>query len=315
MSLLYGKIPARKIPVLILLLATALFCGCGAYSNLKKTTENVVRDFRAPDDDLKKTVFRAGLNNLVAAAQQDMGATIDSRYLEALPQSCPNLLFTGTENSTDSQAMKLLFQKSAGPLDNLALIRIGKQSGISAVVSSRFDAIAVRQQDTGFLWFRKKHPFAWVSATTEVYDTETGAKYLDKTFTRELKLTDEAAESIRKGSIGSVPAVEKAVFEIIQEMADAICDSLIRKPWKGYVTNVSGETLTLSSGSRSGLSAGRVLMVYEPGPRIQGAEGQTFLLPGKKIGEIRITTVSSDSAEAEATSGGGFQADNVVKTK
>jgi hypothetical protein len=306
---------SKKIPVLILLLAMALLCGCGTYSNMKKSTGKMVRDFKAPDTDLKKTVFRTGLNNQVAAAQQDMGAVIEIRYLETLPQSCPNIFLTGSENSEASQALNLLFQKSVGPAESLALIKIGKQLGISAVVSSRFSAIAVRQQDSGFLWFRKKLPFAWVSATTEIYDTETGAKYLDETFTRELKLNDETAESIQKGNVSSVPAVEKAVFEIIQEMADSVCDVLIRKPWKGYVVKVSEETLTLSSGSRSGLSAGRVLKVYEPGQRIQGSEGQTFLLPGKKIGEIRITTVSSDSAEAVAISGGGFQVDNVVKTK
>jgi hypothetical protein len=303
-----------------MLLATVLLCGCGTYSNLKKSTGNMVRDFRAPDDDLKKMVFMVGLNNQVATAQQDMGAVIESSYLGALPKSCPNLLITGSENSEASQVLNLLFQKPVGAADSLDLVRIGKQLGISAVMNSRFSAIAVRQQDSGFLWFRKKLPFAWVSATTEVYDTETGAKYLDETFTRELKLTDEAAESIRKGEISSVPVVEKAVFEIIQEMADAVCDATIRKPWKGYIAKVAGtraseETLTLSSGSQSGLSAGRVLKVYEPGQRIQGAEGQTFLLPGKKIGEIRITSVSSDSAEAVATSGGGFQVDNVVKTK
>lgn len=306
---------SRKIPLLILLLTPALFCGCGAYLNLKKSTGNLVRDFRAPDHDLKKTVFRVDLDNQVAAAQQDMGPVIGNRYLEVLEQSCPTLFLTGPENSKISPALKLLFQKSAGPLDSLALIRIGKQSGLAAVVNSRFHAIAVRQQDSGFLWFRKKLPFAWVSAFTEVYDTETGAKYLDKTFTRELKLTEETAESIRKGSVSTVPAVEKAIFEIIQEMADAVCDALIRNPWKGYVASVSGETLILSSGSRSGLSTGRVLKVYEPGSKIQGAEGQMFLLPGKKIGEIRITAVSPESAEAVVISGGGFQVDNVVKTK
>ena len=310
----------RKIPILILLLSVALLCGCGTYSNLKKSTGNMVRDFRAPDDDLKKMVFMARLSNQVATAQQDMGAVIESRYLEALPKSCPNLFITGSENSEASRMLNLLFQKPVGPADSLDLIRIGKQLGISAVMKSRFSAVAVRQRDSGFLWLRKKLPFAWVSATTEVYDTETGAKYLDETFTRELKLNDEAAESIRKGEISSVPAVEKAVFEIIQEMADTVCDATIRKPWKGYVTKVAGtraseEILTLSSGSQSGLSAGRVLKVYEPGQRIQGTDGQTFLLPGKKIGEIRITSVSSDSAEAVATSGGGFNVDNVVKTK
>jgi hypothetical protein len=306
---------SRKIPALSLVLASLLLCGCGTFSDLKKSTGNVVRDFRAPDTDLKKTVFRLALNNQVAAAQQDMGPAIDSRYLDALPQSCPDILLTGAVNSEASQALNLLFQKFAGQFDNLALIRIGKQSGTSAIVSSRFSAIAIRQKNTGYLWFLKKVPFAWISATTEVYDTETGAKYLDRTFTRELKLDEEEAESIQKGNISSVPDVEEAVFEIIQEMADAVCDAVKQKPWKGYVAKVSADTLTLSSGSRSGLSEGRVLQVYEQGPKIQGAEGQTFLLPGKKIGEIRITTVSADSAEAVAISGSGFQADDVVKTK
>ena len=62
-----------------------------------------------------------------------------------------------------------------------------------------------------------------------------------KTFTRELKLDEEEAESIQKGNISSVPHVEKAVFEIIQEMADAVCDAVKRKPWKGYVAKVSAE--------------------------------------------------------------------------
>jgi hypothetical protein len=275
----------------------------------------MVRDFRAPDDDLKKTVFRAGWNNQVSTASQDIGPAIDNRYLETLPQSCPALFLTGPDSSEAAQSLDRLFQKSFLPTDSLALIRIGKQLGITAVVSSRFYPIAVRQQDTGLLWFRKKLPFAWISATTEVYDTETGAKYLDETFTRELKLNDESAESIRKGNISSVPAVETAVYEIIQEMADAVCDAIIRKPWKGFVTRVSGETLTISSGSLSGLSIGRVLKVYEPGQKIQGAEGQIFLLPGKMIGEVRITVVSPDSAEAVTVSGSGFQADNVVRTK
>jgi len=306
---------SRMLPVLVLMLAAAFLSGCGAFSNMKKSTDKMVRDFKAPDTDLKKTVFSLALNNQVASAGQDMGAAIDSSYLEALPLACPDLLLEGPGDPEAGQALSRLFQKTAGPLDSLALIRIGKQSGLSAVVNTRFFAIAIRQKNTGFLWFLKKHAFAWVSATTEVYDTETGAKYLVQTYTRELKLDEEEAASIQKGNVSSVAHVEAAVFEIIQEMADAVCDAVKQKPWKGYVARVSAESLTLSSGSRSGLSEGRVLKVYEPGQKVKGAEGQTFLLPGKMIGEIKLTAVSPDSAEAVAISGAGFQTDDVVKTK
>jgi hypothetical protein len=309
------RLRSRIIPVLILLLAAAVSGGCGTFSNMKKSSENVVRDFRAPDKDLKKTVFRLAMNNQVTAAKQNIGAAIDSNYLDALPQLCSDLLLVGPEDSEATQALSPLFQKAAASFDNLALVRIGKQFGISAVVTSRFSAIAIRQKNTGILWFLKKLPFAWINVATEVYDTETGAKYLDQTFTRELKLDEEEADRIQKGDISSVPDVEKAVFESIQQVADAVCDAVKRRPWKGYVAKAGAETLTLSSGSRSGLSVGRELKVYDQGPRIQGNEGQTFLQPGKKIGEIRITAVFPDSAEAAIISGGGFQADNVVKTK
>lgn len=295
---------------------TVAYSVTGTVTKMTRSTENMVRDFRAPDTDLKKTVFIATLDNQAAAAKQDVGEEIGSLYLEVLTKSCPDLLFVGADNAELSASLNRLFEPSTGPFDSLSLIRIGKQSGLSAVVHSRFFPVAIRKKDTGFLWFLKKRPFAWISATVAVYDTETGAKYLDQTFTRELKLKeDEDAESIQKGAIRAVPEVEKAVFEIVQEMADAVNDALIRRPWKCYVLKVSEGTLTLSAGSRTGLSTGRALKVYEPGPRMEGPEGQVFLMPGKKIGEIKILAVSDDNAEAAVLSGSGFQMDDVVKTR
>ena len=305
----------RSFRVLLPVLMAVFLSGCGAYSSLKKSTENIARDFWAPDDDLKKTVFRAALNNQVAAARQDLGDAIDSRYRESLALSCPALMLAGVNNEPAYQPLNQLFQNSSGQMDNVALVRVGKKLGLTAVVSSRFYAIAIRKQDTGFLWFLKKLPFAWISASTEVYDIETGAKYLDQTFTREIELDEDTAEQVRKGNIGSVSDIDQAVNEIIKDMADAVCDVLVRKPWKGFVSQVSGDSLTLSSGSDAGLTVGRVLQVYSAGTRMQGAEGQTYLLPGSRIGDIRITAVRSDSADAEIVSGGGFQVDDVVRTK
>jgi hypothetical protein len=304
------------IPIIILLTGMLFIVSCGTYSNLKKSTEKKVLEYWSPDNDLRKTVFIARLNNYVSAAKQDLGTIIDEKYVEKISREDGlNLLVFGNNESDVSREINSLFQKSSDVSEILSLIKIGKSHGIPVVVSSMFSSVAIRQQDLGLLWFRKKYPIAIISATTEIYDTETGAKYLDETFNREIKLSEEDVDKIRKGEISAVNSVEKAINEIIEQMGNNIYKSIMQQPWKAFVNSVSENSLILSCGSRAGLSIGRVLQVYGPNQKIQGNEGQYFLLPGKKIGTIKITNVTLDNSEAIGITGNGFQIDNVIRTK
>jgi hypothetical protein len=57
------------------------------------------------------------------------------------------------------------------------------------------------------------------------------------------------------------------------------------------------------------------LNAYDPGKLIKGIEGQRFFLPGPVIGEIKITQVHPDWAEATALQDTGIQVGSPVKLK
>ena len=307
----------RRLAVFAIGLWSLIGClyGCSTYRSLTQSTDKMIRDFKAPDTDLIKWIGVIPLDNQVITAKQDMGASIDKRYPEVLAAACPELHMVQRGDPGFPDMLQHLPKKITGITDTPALIKIGKELGLSAIVCSRFYPIAINLQDRGYFWFRKKREIAWVSASTEIYDVETGAKSLDETYTREFRLSDEQAEAIRKGDISSVPEIEKAVSEILQNLADAVCNTVIRQPWKGYITGISEDSFTISAGSNSGLKTGRVLQVFGQGQTIQGAERQTFQLPGKNIGSIRITDVTADQSKAVAVSGEKFQIGDVVKTK
>ncbi len=296
------------------LIVTCLY-GCSTYQNLARSTDKMVRDFRAPDTDLIKWVGVIPLDNQVLTAKQDLGDSIEKHYPEALSAACPELHLVQHGDSGFPDTLQHVPKKVTGVTDTPALIRIGKELGLSAIVCSRFYPVAINLQDRGFFWFRKKREIAWVSASTEIYDIETGAKFLDETYTREFRVSDEDAEAVRKGDIRSVPKIEKAVSEILQDMADAMCNAIIRQPWKSYISSVSGNDITLSAGSNSGIETGRTLQIFGEGETIQGAERQSFRLPGKKIGSIRITDVTATQSKAVVVSGDKLQVGDVVKTR
>ncbi|MEJ2657873.1 MAG: FlgT C-terminal domain-containing protein [Desulfobacterales bacterium] len=64
----------------------------------------------------------------------------------------------------------------------------------------------------------------------------------------------------------------------------------------------------INSGERSGLNSGDLFDVYDSNGIFEGAGGQRFFVPGLKTGEIKVTTVYPDAAEAILVSGHDIRA-------
>jgi len=78
---------------------------------------------------------------------------------------------------------------------------------------------------------------------------------------------------------------------------------------------VSENTFTLIAGTDVGLTIGDVLEVFGTGDSIEGQAGQFYLVSGSKIGELRITKVHRNRAEAIGILGSDLQKISYVKLK
>jgi hypothetical protein len=98
-------------------------------------------------------------------------------------------------------------------------------------------------------------------------------------------------------------------------LGEKTCDAISDQPWKSYIISKNGNNITIASGANAGLEIGMTLNAYDPGRLIKGIEGQRFFLPGPVIGEIKVTQVHPDRAEATTVEDTGMQLGSPVKLK
>ena len=112
--------------------------------------------------------------------------------------------------------------------------------------------------------------------------------------------------------LAQIPETIKYVASIL---AEETCDAISTQPWKSYVVSINGKNSTIASGANAELEVGMALNAYDPGRIVKGIEGQQFLLPGPVVGELKITQVHTDRAEATVVKDDGIQVGSPVRLR
>jgi hypothetical protein len=191
----------------------------------------------------------------------------------------------------------------SGWIDNLALAKTGRQLGLNAIVTGALITITPNKRKQGLWWLKDTHYFVQVRIATEVYDTETGAKLLDESFVHEVEVDEMDLESIQANSEMNSLIVNEAFGAIADKMGEKICGAIIFQPWKGFIASVDSNKIFLNFGENIGLKIGDLFDVFDSSIIFEGLEGHRFFKPGVKTGEIKITAVYPDTAEAILVSG------------
>ena len=156
---------------------------------------------------------------------------------------------------------------------------------------------------------------------TEVYDTQTGAKLLDKSYTRKIEDDDLLYEddlyydSTNQPGKTSIHVINEALKAIVTDMGEQICEKVVLQPWRGYITSTFAEKVVVSSGENVGIRPGDIFDVYDCDSIVKGAEKHRFFVPGLKIGEIKITDVYPEHAEGVFSSGQNIHAGCSISPK
>jgi hypothetical protein len=284
--------------ILVFILMTV--CACGAASKVAQTTKKL-SPIPLSGGEKHKKIGVMGFDNRVRISFADFAPTADKGLADGLADACPNLLLTLPGTPGYPAFLRIPPRRIDGHIDALGLARRARQQGFNAVVTGGLVDVDGYREERGILWFKERESFVKLLVKMEVFDTRTGAKFVDRLLAREIN-AEELGTPPAGGSkdIGN-PVLVEAVREMAEELAEEICEALEDRPWVGYVTAVSGDRVTLSSGSEQGLAAGDILEVFDSTATIEGTAGERFFQIGPRSGEIKITSVTPDRAEGVAT--------------
>ena len=289
--------------VLLMPLCIPLMTGCSTYSDVKKKTKRIIRDYKAPDEDLKKRVGIALFKNKTPFVNKGLEENFVKDLVETIKTSCQDIIVLEPYDPGYPDYLVNLPRKTSGLIDNFDLAKTGRYLGLNAVVTGALIDISLHKKAQGMLWFKTVHDVVQVQVITEVYDTLTGAKLLDKSYIHEIRLGDVFFDSMDRTSEISTQTINDALKFIAEDMGEQSCDAIVLQPWKGYITSTFAERVVISSGEKVGIAPGDIFEVYNCNGVLTGVKEQRFFVPGLKTGEIKITKVYPDRAEGVRFSG------------
>jgi hypothetical protein len=282
--------------VLVFLLMGAL-AGCSA---VKKTADTVVEtssdvvDWALPGGrpDLRQTVALIGVESSLPSVQ----AGFADHFRKALPgflkKDCGEALIE------EEAAVKTPPRLPSGLLDGYALAVLGRQRGVNFFLIGTLVDVRVKDEPKGFwLWKDTRYSIQTV-VRFELVDSATGAKILDDTSQTETEIDSLKYEEIEQFKNIQFADLTAAITTLFRKGGKLVCTAMHSLPWQGFVVAAERDRITLSAGSRVGLSAGRTLELFSIGPVFTSKDGQRFLSVGDKVGEATLATVSEDRAEA-----------------
>jgi hypothetical protein len=308
----------RMRPIVLLLFWVVFFplmTGCSVYKTVKEASTDTIRNISGPDDSLTKKVGLALFESKISMARQANEENFVNYLTKGIKEECSDVLLVQPGDAEYPDYLFELPQKASGQIDNFQLAKAGRNLGLNAIVTGALISISSNQKEKGLLWFKDNHEYVQVQVAIAVYDTETGAKILDESFIHEVEVEELDFEESGKNNEINEMIFKEAFEQIASSMGEAVCDTIKSQPWRGFLTAVNDNEIIISSGERAGLKQGDILEVYDISNIFQGAQGQRFIVPGLKTGEVEITAVSADKAEAVVVSGDPIKPGSSVRLK
>ena len=260
--------------------------------------------------DLRQTVALIGVESSLPSVQAGFADHFRQALPEFLKKDCAEVVIDEAEavNQTPPRL-------PSGLLDGYALAVLGRQRGVNFFLIGTLVDVRVKDELKGFwLWKDTRYTIQTV-VRLELVDSATGAKILDDTSRTETEIDSLKYEEIEQSKNIPLADLTSSITTLFRKGGKLVCTAMHSLPWQGFVVAAERGRITLSTGSRAGLSGGRMLEVFNIGPVFTSKDGQRFLSVGEKVGEATLTTVAEDRAEAAFAGGERLKEGGTVQVK
>ncbi len=302
-----------RMHAIVMMTVMALGIGCWGCAGSSDTTEvkNKSIAMMKPAKGHPKKVAIV----LTRWPQTEFGRRIGDLYLNtiisAMRDEDSQLRLVSAQDPEFPDFLSVLPQSSKA-LDPLALARDGRRAGFNGIVTASIENVRPESKKTGLFWFRKMRYFLYFDLIFDLYDPITGAKIINQVEEASVKISEDDFESLRSGTTTGIEKLDNEIVDLGEDLGEQAAETLADQPWQTIVVKVQGTRVFLAAGNQAGLHTGARLAVFKGRSILEGQGGEKFTVPGLKIGEIVITEVNPQMAEAKAENPDAIQAGDIV---
>lgn len=207
---------------------------------------------------------------------------------------------------------------ASGAIDPASAAKMGKVLGLNAIVTGAVTAYSEAEEGSDYLVYKSKKQIARVTVDYRIVDTTTG-----------IQIAADSGQGVyEKKTGGALGLGSKSSYDADLRdgaLRDALTKAMVnmltqfeRQEWTGRIAKVSGRTVYLNAGQKTGLQVGTALVVQDLGEEIIDPQTKVSLgrAPGNIKGEVLVTGFfGKDGSVATTSSGTGFKIGDLVKIK
>ncbi len=295
---------------LLMLLFFTLW-GCGGSPNLLKEIPTTINTVKSSKGQVKLVPMV-----LIGAPQTNLGRGVGDIYFSTLSEAI---------HKEDDRSKLLTLQDSEFPsflgafknstpntVNAAVLSKKAREEGYQGIVTAAVNDIRAVAKKTGVLWLRKTRHFINYTVTVELYDPYTAAKIVNEVVEGTIRISEDDYDTYQAGTATSISDLNEEIEGVAQDLGEIVGKALKVQQWRAAVTEIKENRIMIPVGRWAGLKEGDRLAVFEGQRFLEGVEGATYIVPGIQIGEIQITSISDNMANAKALNSGNIQVGDLV---
>ncbi len=217
-----------------------------------------------------------------------------------------------TSEMTGFPEFMAVLPHSSVAIDAAALARAGRLAGFNGLITTALRNIRPMAYKSGILWFRKTKYRIVFEVTLDLYDPFTAAKILSRFEKGTVKIDRLTYDDLNSGVETDLTVLDEQIVDMAEDLGERAAEAMAAHPWQAAVVRVDGTRLFLATGGPAGVKVGRKMAVIDGKRTIDGQQGETFIVPGVKVGEIVITAVGDQEVEARSEEAGQIKVGDIA---
>ena len=280
-------------PLLIVLVLT--LGGCGITRSYRTADIRSIGDF-SDNSAYRKTVGVLALSNTTRFTSSQAASPFMDAFLASFQSAAPDSRLVMPDETEGSAFLWNPPRIESGDIDVFGLAQVARQAGMNAVVSPILMDIRVRKKDTGFWFFHDIAYSLQIQTAAALYDAITGSRLDLGILTDVVDIDEQQAEIFDNGRETLVDELIEVAEEMGADLGERMGEAVRKSLWLTSVIAIENGACRIAAGSGAGLKAGDRFTVLDGSALLTGLDGQRFIVPGLKIGEITVDQVSPDNA-------------------